>query len=347
MLEQKNDEPVEQRSVVLSKFNILSKVMSALIETDILSPYISTRNEKNPIDFPYAEGRHLDAWARILNIQAPCSAVIQTVDTLYVSFNKVEKVQNERALEFFNYAISTNIPKYILCTALIFNISSPSNFTKKFRGMATYASKQNKITEFLQSNADKIIDQAETDAVEMLHKLNRDIAKLFDNGHLNSNINIKILDNEYGMHAELVVGQYLRNIFMDDQKEQAFTRNYIGISKLCCYICDQVLNYLAIDHRGTHGKLYLNKYCFPENLDLQCITQIISNIEAYRTKQWLDANARIAEHNLLFYEDRLPEAVYASDDEYGNPVPLNSISLTGGLINLSGEVNTISFTDNI
>lgn len=103
----KTPENVERR------FEILQKVISPLMDESMMSSYISSRADHH-ITEPYKNGRYLDALARILNIQDPCSAVVQVGEMLYITFNHVEEKINKVALGIINSSIDINVEAVLI-----------------------------------------------------------------------------------------------------------------------------------------------------------------------------------------------------------------------------------------
>ncbi len=59
--------------------------------------------------------------------------------------------------------------------------------------------------------------------------------------------------------------------------------NYIGVSKICCPLCDQLLSNLGYFYRGTHGyiKPAIAQWKVPYELDLDCQSRLFSFLKEY------------------------------------------------------------------
>lgn len=104
--------------------------------------------------------------------------------------------------------------------------------------------------------------------LEMLVRPYQDIQKIvkFFNKIGNNKIVYEIIDNPEGAHAELTASSYY------------FAKNgnnpeYVGISKLSCYLCDELLNVENQPHRGGHGILYLKDYKLPNKYESSASTK--------------------------------------------------------------------------
>lgn len=67
-------------------------------------------------------------------------------------------------------------------------------------------------------------------------------------GDVNS-MQVEILKNDNKLHCEV-------NSLSQFTNEFAHSTNYIGISKLCCFLCEVVLSHYKVPHSGTHGLLF-------------------------------------------------------------------------------------------
>lgn len=239
-------------------------------------------------EVPYNEGRYLDAWARVLDIQAPSSAVKQVEETLYISFNKVEKDANNAVLNIIDYALNGNV-NTLLFVALAFNKTVIAKSTKPFKtffstsaGMLLEASKDKevspgvKIKEVVKKQLDVLIDLLEGYPINedpsffsAMARINQDIVKL-QNHNYGAVTKVVLLNNPEKLHAELVIAEIFKQ-----------NTSYIGNSKLCCYLCDEILKDYGFAHRGTHGTLYLNGFNMPKSLEENTLNRLLQNIKDY------------------------------------------------------------------
>lgn len=307
------------------RFEILQKAVSPLLDEEVIPSVLCERKE-NLLD--YKSIRYLDAWARVLNIQDPCTAVTQINGTIYVSYNKVEKVANNNALNLIQCSLSDK--EAFLCAALLFNRPLINELSHYNTGLAEQLSKKidqvrgksltkkSIIVEDINSifNLQEQIfvnyDPKNKKLIEVLLGINQDVSKILH--YKNINVNFQLVENSKGMHAELAVLTWIKE---SEYWDQWFSQlNYIGISKLSCYLCDEVLKELYIGHRGTFGKLYLNKWVFPDNslYNESQKEKLINKIDKHRKKYWKDAGEHITNNTHII--DKLPpEEAELSDSE--------------------------------
>lgn len=89
---------------------------------------------------------------------------------------------------------------------------------------------------------------------------------------------------------------------------------YIGISKLSCFLCDEILNYQNIDHRGTHGELYLNGFQIPEFLDAILGQLLLDKAKQHMQQNWEATGVRVFNNERISKSSR-SQAADVSDDE--------------------------------
>lgn len=192
--------------------------------------------------------------------------------------------------------------------------SSLANILKSLPARLIAEQKSNKIldffntTEYIFKEIQKQLYECEhQNLTKVLLRITQDVYKLhaIDYGGVKK---ITLLENPNKLHAELAVAEKL--------KDTSTAVQYIGISKLCCYLCNEILeNNLKIDHRGTHGTLYLNGFKLPSSLDKRYSEELIEKIDNYRKFHWKDANQRITDNRIIVESNRVSEAPDLSDDE--------------------------------
>ena len=96
----------------------------------------------------------------------------------------------------------------------------------------------------------------------MLIRPYQDIQKIisFSNKVGNKSVTYEVADNIEGAHAELAASNYYFGKYGEKP-------GYVGISKLSCYLCDELLTVEDQPHRGGHGILYLKDYKLPNKYD--------------------------------------------------------------------------------
>lgn len=89
-------------------------------------------------------------------------------------------------------------------------------------------------------------------------------------------ITFETINNPEGAHAELAASSYY---FVKYSKKS----DYIGISKLSCFLCDQVLFQEGEGHRGTHGILYAKDYKLPGKYESSTPTKesLVLKLQSY------------------------------------------------------------------
>lgn len=316
--EKKSDEVTRKK--LLDRFKAVEKVVSPIIDQDFISS-ISIKSEKNPNNFSYKDGRYLDAWARLLDIQKPCSAVSSFRDKLYISFNTTEKIQHQK-IKIISFAIEDCItnkePLSMLCAILLFNVKSSHN-NKDYQALIGKAFKIPNIKEwndFYKTNGMIIVELVQKNSKEIYEDIKRDVDNLYKNDLLSCQV--KIINNKEKLHAEIAVATYLKSEILEKKEDVDLSYKspiYIGISKLSCYICDKILHSWKVDHRGTHGKLYMNNYVFPKESSNEFIQNIIDEINKYLRLNWEDVGNRVFNYDRIYYENRESENATCSEDE--------------------------------
>ena len=272
----------------------------------------------------YKDKRYLDAWARILHIQGQCSAIFQDNEILYITFSPAVAKSSEEVYDIIQCGIDVNI-EAVLLTVLSFNrdiihtlnrsTSSLANILETMPAKLVAAKKKNKLLNFFQDNAITISIEIKNTLKEMkdekftkgLKRLIQDIFKLNLIGYGGVK-KIIYVENDEKLHAELALAEKL--------KTNKNAIQYIGVSKLCCYICDEILtNKWQIDHRGTHGTLYLNGFTLPPSLDIKYAEELLEKIDNHRKSGWLEADDRITNNEIIIYQHRHTEEPDLSDDE--------------------------------
>ena len=308
---------------LLKRFEVLQRTMSPLMDEGMMTSSISEREDRS--NTHYTDGRYLDAWARVLNIQAPCSAVVQVNQILYVSFNKVEKSANELALKNIEYGRIIS-PTVLLFVSFVFNRNvidetktqdSPYHkFFKQSLGKLLEAGKQATPLEAIRHVAESNIQEffgIQQDIfkgdnwklISVVLRINQDVIKLSKFHYRNVEI-IALLDNPEKVHGELVVATKLA---------LSGALPYIGISKLSCYLCHEALDYFHQEHRGTHGTLYLNGFNIPSIFDEEFIASCIEKIQLHRMRHWEEANQRITDNKHIITQKSSEEADLSDDED--------------------------------
>lgn len=308
------------------RFQLLQEVMSPLMDRDMMSSSLSERQEKNDVN--YSNGRYLDAWARIFDIQDPCSAVTEIEGILYISFNQVEKRANESALKIIQVAFVMDV-QAALCTVLLFNkafveamkTTGLVNSTfKPIIGQLIQASKKSDIAikETIENTTPnilkiqkEILNGKNTDQIKVLLRITQDVYKVYSKYNISEKVTL--LMNPDHLHAELIIAEKLKDYIISNP--DSGLNPYIGISKLSCHLCNEILNNLSIDHHGTHGTLYLNGFKLPKSLiNEDYIEFIIKSVDKYRSDNWEQAGNCITENQRIATK-KLSENAALSDDE--------------------------------
>ena len=343
----------------LSKeFSILAKIISPIIETQMINPILNERRDNSKT--AYDKGRHLDAWARILNIYPPCNAVYSENNNLYISFNEDNKFICD-TLRIIEATLEMKNTKFLLLIACTFNkklfdaikTDDQTNFFREVKGKIVCSQKEpsksekeklteihagnlenflttrkkEKLTEILEQNIEKflimqreIFEENNEDLINIFVRMNQDISKL-NKLNYNDIKKIILLENPNKLHSELVVSIEFPNA------------EYIGIFKLSCYLCDQILNEIKIGHRGTHSVLYLNKFNISEKLvgeKIEFFDNLINKIKDYLKDHWVDIGERIQENRPDIDKDRKSEELEMSDDEEEDKnLSINEVKING------------------
>ena len=321
-MDEKKETNIEVR--LLHQFQDISKVVQPLMDMDFLSPYIVNRQEHNPQTLDYCSTRYLDAWAKLINIHKPCSAVVRpniNENKLYVAFNETQKSQI-KVINIINM-ISANNPSIEEMFAVTFLFNADANkFSKELKSLPGIIIKTVKDIDdwknFFEQNTDQINEISDKENfVEVANEIKRNITKLKE--HKLLNFQIECIKNNEGFHAEIAAAKFLmesRQALQENYDDkQDVNSEYIGVSKLSCFICHETLNLWEFNHRGTHGKLYMNKYVFYEKLEDDFINKIIQNILEYFGQNFNEACQRVISYDKIFYDNRVKETAICSDDE--------------------------------
>ena len=315
-----------------AKFIDLQQIVSPLLDKKKIPSLVGKYNEKLE---DYESLRYLDAWARVLNIKTPCSAVAQIDETIYLSFNKVEQGTNQNTLNIIKKHLDNDnrdflFPTLLCNTALAEQTLYSTPLAKKmklnletvrgklFAGAKKNISGQNIITEQdkttllkLQEELFASYNSKDQKLIKVLLRINQDVSKIIFYKK-NTNIDFQLIDNPKELHAELAVLSWIK-------EHKLGKLHYIGISKLSCYLCTETLDELDISYRGSHGKLYLNKWVFPDKLFSkkdadEKFQTLITKIDAHRTKHWQEADTLITINKKL--SEKLPsEEAELSDSD--------------------------------
>lgn len=120
--------------------------------------------------------------------------------------------------------------------------------------------------------------------LEMLIRPYQDIQKIisFSNKMGIKLVTYEVVNNVEGAHAELAASSY----YFDKCGESP---RYVGISKLSCYLCDELLTIENQPHRGGHGILYLKDYKLPNKYDSSAPLKefLSSKLQEYLNKSLL------------------------------------------------------------
>ena len=108
--------------------------------------------------------------------------------------------------------------------------------------------------------------------VEMLIRPYQDIQKIiiFSQQTGKQFITWEVVDNPEGAHAELATSSFY---FIKHGEKP----DYVGVSKLSCYLCDQVLTLDNQVHRGTHSILYVKDYKLPSKYESSVVKEFLTS----------------------------------------------------------------------
>jgi hypothetical protein len=196
----------------------------------------------------YKKFRIQDALARMLNLddKNACTAISLDLDkeTLYIAYNTGFTHQNQKK-----------------------NITTAINFLSDYAQLFGYVIINNADTKKLVSDLAKTAKQNDDTLLQdFIRVINEKKHAQIYNSYLELTPNYQHLFF-CQLQDSLKTYHFLQSVkinpeFVDNKKAHAELAiadkkiDYIGISKLCCYLCDIVLTELNIDHRGTHGVLY-------------------------------------------------------------------------------------------
>lgn len=237
--------------------------------------------EDNWSNFTY-EDRFWDALANFFNIQGPCTAVIEESKTIFISYNSDLSKQHIDIFKLLT-TILTNIingnkleeQELVQDTLLILYLACNTDFRdftktyarthKNIMQLESFIVLRDKTTTYFKQHASNYDFNNFIDVVnsykEILNTLQdkehfdkfvrpmQDSYKLFNFLHNNESkrdIKFELVDNKHNLHAEANLQLLFR---FNDLLEQ----NYIGISKLSCGYCHNLLLKSDHKHRGTHG----------------------------------------------------------------------------------------------
>jgi hypothetical protein len=298
------------------RFEAAQTVVQPLIDCRFLSPHGSSYID-NHLGRSYEQGRYLDAFARIFLFKPPCSAVCQALDTLFISLNGNDEA-NKKALLIMESCLDD--PQAMLCVSASCYIplhgaddwfgTSYKGFFEKFRGRMAHAlfepaTRQKVLNEgiFQSKNLHSLILQnGSPHHRRALYRLHRDILKLSKRGYFGVKIFV-LTENIDQAHAELALVS----------KAKSSDVKYIGISKLCCYLCHRILNDWGVDHRGTHGILYLKGFNVPSFVADEEAKELLYGIHQHVKSDRVAAGFRF-EQNQLIYKTESEGPVVSEDD---------------------------------
>lgn len=314
-------------------------------------------------ELEYIDARELDAVARCSAVQHPCAAVIKYAKSgktrFEVSFNhspgegeyvslKAKEIDDylKTFLAYVNQdhkACLSHVLQYSLLPILR---KPPPAWKMKqdlglssFKDMLEQARQQNidpnkvfdkyyavlkYFSEKLQQNnvENARIRAAMQNNFEDLLMVWQDIKKLSCVIPSNDLVEIEVLQNPHQLHCEVNIRE--RKIALEKQGIKVV--NYIGISKLSCYLCEVVVG--DTPHRGTHGQFFWYKiYEVIKNNPL-CAERLVKTLEF-----------RIKNAPALF----MPSGISSLDD-FINAESSQIIHLASTL-EVMGQINTRQSSD--
>ena len=247
--------------------------------------FVAYANRDDWGSFGYSN-RYLDAIASLFHVQTDVIASVELDDIIYLSYNAdLNKVNKLRAS--FIRDIIADIGSYskddLLGVYLLFNMDF-IDLAKKTRNhvdigikdiIESFSRNHEKAKDSLDKNLKKVKSSEELKRYTVDVVLNyKDIIKAFSTDHnlkahlftflrplqdsyklytyLNEDFkykNIKdviVLDNPNNIHADSNLAYHFSN-------GEYLSKNYMGVSKLCCGYCHNYLSKNHYEHRGTHG----------------------------------------------------------------------------------------------
>lgn len=251
------------------------------------SPIFKQREDRT-LDYKYSDQRELDAVARCVAAQEPCTAVVKHSKSHFlVAFNhdkgcapislarirdhsakqqriKIESDKIDQYISTFKELHKTGVPKALLCHVLKYSLGysilkqvpievqlMANTELAKFHAQLEHA-KYSRVNAELLTHYGQLLRHMQVLGMkkefDALIMPFQDVMKLLK--CLPCITEIEILSNPLMLHAEV------NAVCARDKLEHAgkVVEKYIGISKLSCFLCEVIIQ--DHPHRGTHGLLY-------------------------------------------------------------------------------------------
>lgn len=235
------------------------------------------------------ENRVFDAFARLLEVRGVAVAAVAPLNitdkTLAVTFNISTRTKDKNEISELILKNKKEIKEIHEALKNLYSISKNSSYSEDFANdfqknfLKILFLKQHSLDK---ETRDKFDDQNDGKKIEnfedFTHLMSAEIKKhLYSGTKLYLDVvkviafytkkgifpEISIFDNKYNVHAENFLAakfeEYYNNKKLTPEERNTFNK-YIGISKLACHDCDDLLTKGGFEHRGKHGVLYHSYY---------------------------------------------------------------------------------------